>query len=427
MQKRRSAFSGVHAKIGLNGEMKICWIKAGGLVPLDFGGRIRSFQMVKALARRNEVTLITFYREQPNDEHPRLKDLFTKLVLYPMRLPASRSPRDFLLYLSSLTTGLPHSMVKYYTPGLRRVVQEALRDPFDVIVCDFIYPAGLLSWNGSSRIVLFTHNVEAETWERQSKVGRTWMERWSSHLEWRAMTKAEEKYTRLADHVVAVSERNKDFFAQYIPRERITVVPTGVDSDYFRPSPEAERPNQVVFTGSYDWMPNRDAAEWYFQEILPEIRKEIPDLVSWMVGKEPSARMRQFAESDPAYRVTGRVDDVRSYIAQCPVYVVPMRSGSGTRLKVFEAMAAGKAIVSTKTGAEGLPVQHEQNILLADSAYELARQVVRAMRDEPLRRRLGAAAREMIESGFSWKNVGEEFEGILQRTVRGKPEEVPAR
>ena len=382
--------------------------------------------MLKALARRNEVTLVTFYREQPGDEHPLLKELFHKLVLFPMRLPVSRSPRDFLLYASSFTTGLPHSMAKYYTPELRRTVREVLREPFDVVVCDFMVPAGLLDWNAGHKIVLFTHNVEAEVWERQAKIARNWMERVSSRLEWRAMSKAEYKYVRLADHVVAVSERNRDFFAQYIPRQRISVVSTGVDSDYFRPTPEAEQPNQVVFTGSYDWMPNSDAAEWYFQEILPRIRTAIPQVVTWIVGKEPSARMRQFAESDPAFRVTGRVDDVRPYIAQCPVYVVPMRSGSGTRLKVFEAMAAGKAIVSTPAGAEGLPVQHEQNILLADSASDLARQVVRAMGDEPLRRRLGAAAREMIESGFSWNKVAEEFEAILQRTLRGTAEEVPA-
>jgi glycosyltransferase involved in cell wall biosynthesis len=399
--------------------MKICWIKAGGLVPLDFGGRIRSFQMLKALAGRHDVTLLTFYREQADDPHPQLASVFRELVLVPQQLPASRSAGDFLLYAQTFTSGLPHSMAKYYTPALRRRVREVLQREFDVVVCDFIFPAGLLDWTGPAKTVLFTHNVEAETWERQAKVASGPLERLASRLEYRAMSAAERKYVRLADHVVAVSQRNKDFFSQYVPAERITVVSTGVDADYFRPAPAAELPNHVVFTGSYDWVPNRDAAEWYFDDILPHIREQIPEVATWMVGKNPSPSMRRRAETDPAFHVTGRVDDVRDYLRQCSAYIVPMRSGSGTRLKVFEAMAAGKAIVSTTTGAEGLPVVHEQNILIADSPSEFARQVVRVLRDEQLRRRLGAAARAMVEERFSWQRVADEFEDILLRATRG--------
>jgi glycosyltransferase involved in cell wall biosynthesis len=319
-------------------------------------------------------------------------------------------------------------MAKYYQPAVRQAVEDLMRsETFDVVVCDFMAPAGLLDWSGRVKTVLFTHNVEAEVWERQARVAGSWVERIASRLECRAMTKAEAKYVRLADHVVAVSGRNKEFFTKYAPAEKITVVSTGVDADYFRPSPESEIPNQVVFTGSYDWMPNQDAAEWYFQEIRPLVREQVPDLVSWMVGKAPTASMQKFAAEDPAFRISGRVDDVRPYIAQCPVYIVPMRSGSGTRLKIFEAMAAGKAIVSTPTGAEGLPVQHERDILLAETAPDFARQVTRALQDGALRQRLGAAARALVEERFSWKKVAEEFEAILQRVTHEAPQEQTAR
>jgi sugar transferase (PEP-CTERM/EpsH1 system associated) len=401
--------------------LKVCWIKGGGLVPPDFGGRIRSFHMVKALAERHDVTLVTFYREQADDAHPQLKGLFSDLVLAPMRLPESRSAADFLLYASTFPTGLPHTMAKYYTGELRRTVEGVLRRGFDVVVCDFIFPAGLLHWNSGTKTILFMHNVESEIWERQARVARGWVERTASRMECRALRKAEEKYVRLADRVVAVSERNKEVFAQYAPPSRIDVVSTGVDLDYFHPTPEAELPDRVAFTGSYDWAPNRDAAEWYFDEILPKIRERIPKIETWIVGKSPPASLRKRAEADPAFHVTGRVEDVREYLRPCPVYVVPMRSGSGTRLKVFEAMASGKAIVSTRTGAEGLPAVHEREILLADSPAEFARQVVRALQDEGLRRRLGAAARSMVEERFSWKKVAQEFEAILLRTVNGAP------
>ncbi len=403
--------------------MKICWIKAGGLVPLDFGGRIRSFHMVKALAERHDVTLFTFYPEQAVDLHPQLKSMFSGLVLTPQRLPPSRSALDYLLYASTFFTGLPHSMAKYYTKALRRKLDETLRRGFDVVVCDFMFPAGLLDWNSGTKIVLFTHNVESEIWERQARVARSWVERTGSRREYRTMREAEKKYARLADHVVTVSERNREFFAQYAPPGRVSVVSTGVDLDYFHPTPEAELPDRVVFTGSYNWPPNRDAAEWYCDEILPLIRAQVPGIESWIVGKSPPASLLRRAEAGPAFHVTGRVEDVREYLRPCPVYVVPMRGGSGTRLKVFEAMASGKAIVSTPMGAEGLPVVHERDILLADSPAEFARQVVRVLKDEGLRRRLGSAARSLVEESFSWKKAAGEFEAILLRTVRGAPEE----
>ncbi len=399
--------------------MKICWIKAGGLAPLDTGGKIRSFQMLKALAGRHEISVLTFYREQPDDPHPQLRGLFHKFVALPMRLPPSQSPRDMLLYLSTIPSGLPHSMAKWYQPEVRRAVKDLVRsDAFDVIVCDFVIPAAMLEWGGKPPVVLFTHNVEAEIWERQAKVARGFAERWVTSREHRTMARAESKYVKLADHVVAVSRRNAEVFERYTPPDRITVISTGVDADYYVPTPELEQPDQVVFTASYDWMPNRDAAEWYLSDILPLLRAQIPGLVTWFVGRAPSASMQRAAEGDPSVRVTGRVDDVRPYMARCPVYIVPMRSGSGTRLKIFEAMAAGKAVVSTPAGAEGLPVEHERDILLAETPAEFARETARVLRDAELQKRLGTAARRLVEDRFSWKKVAQEFEAVLERVVR---------
>jgi glycosyltransferase involved in cell wall biosynthesis len=387
-------------------------------VPSDFGGRIRSFHMLKELAKRHRVTFATFYRHQPDDPHHELKRLFEKLVLIPLPLPEGRSWKDYFLYAATFFSRLPHSMAKYYRPQVRRAIQRLLsEDTFDVVVCDFIYPAGVIDWSIPAKIVLFTHNIEAEVWERQSQVSRSLLWRLASRLEYRAMRVAEEKYVRLADHVVAVSQANKNFFAQYVPADRITVVSTGVDAEFFCPNPLAEQPNHVVFTGSYDWLPNADAMEWYFHEILPLARKEIPDLETWVIGKSPSATLRRFAESDPKFHVTGRVDDVRPYIDRASVYIVPMRSGSGTRLKVFEAMASGKAILSTPTGVEGLPVEHGHSAILAGTAEEFARQLVDLLRDAPLRNRLGRQARALVEERYSWTKAGEEFESILAGTV----------
>jgi glycosyltransferase involved in cell wall biosynthesis len=398
--------------------MRICWIKAGGLVPGDFGGRIRSYHMVKALAKRHPVTFATFYRRVQDDQHPSLNEIFEKLVLIPMDLPEGKSLGDFILYGKTILSGLPHSMQKYYSAEVRRGIGRLLSEnKFDAVICDFMTPAALLDWNMPARTILFTHNVEAEIWQRQATVARSVLWKTAAQLEYQAMSRAEAKYCRLADHVVAVSNLNRDFFAQYVPPDRLTAVSTGVDTDYFQPQWEQQQPGHVVFTGSYDWEPNSDAMHWYFDEILPLIRKDVPKVETWAVGKSPTAAMKRMAESDPRFHVTGRVEDVRPYMHKGSVYIVPMRSGSGTRLKVFEALSCGKAMVSTPTGAEGLPVKDAESVMLAATAEEFAAKTIRLLKNAPLRQAIGRAARELVIGRYSWDKVGEEFDDIVQRTV----------
>jgi len=171
----------------------------------------------------------------------------------------------------------------------------------------------------------------------------------------------------------------------------------------------------MVFTGSMDWMPNQHGVLFFTSKILPHIHAEIPEAQLWIVGRCPSQEVRALA--GPRIHVTGRVDDIRPYMRKAPVYVVPLLSGSGTRIKIFEAMAMGKAVVSTTLGAEGLPVTHGRNILIADHPHEFADSVVRLLRDRALTARLGDAARELVEKQFSWRAVGSQFDAILQDLV----------
>ena len=153
--------------------MKVCWIKAGGFVPSDYGGRIRSYQMVKELARRHSVTVVTFYPAMENDRHSTIASLFDELITVPLRLAKQRSAAEYLDYLRRLAAPHAYSMQKYYRPEVRRAVAELFtHESFDAIICDFIFPAGLLDWSGKTPILLFTHNVEAEVWERQYELSK---------------------------------------------------------------------------------------------------------------------------------------------------------------------------------------------------------------------------------------------------------------
>ena len=250
-------------------------------------------------------------------------------------------------------SGQPYSLSKYCRPEVEASLRELIRaDDFDVIVCDFLVPAPIIPWKSETPNVIFTHNVETAIWERHYRVARNPLWKAAFWREYRTTARAERYYLSLAEHVVAVSDADKKTFSSYLQPSRITVVPTGVDLDYFHPTKGEERSSRLVFTGSMDWMANEDAMFYFVKEILPLVRRELAEVELFVVGRKPSERLRGLAANESGVTVTGEVEDIRPYVHASPVFVVPLRIGGGTRLKIFEAMAMGKAIVSTAVGAE---------------------------------------------------------------------------
>jgi glycosyltransferase involved in cell wall biosynthesis len=166
-----------------------------------------------------------------------------------------------------------------------------------------------------------------------------------------------------------------------------------------------------------DWMPNEDAILYFAREILPLIRQEIPQIALTVAGRAPSRRLLALALADNRIRVTGRVEDIRPYVAEASLVIVPLRIGGGTRLKIFEAMAMGKAVVSTPIGAEGLPVTHGKDIMIADTPRSFARNVIDLLRRPEQRKSLGFLARRHVEEQYSWNVVTDVFEDSLRRIV----------
>lgn len=397
-------------------------MKAGGLVPPDTGGKIRSFHLLKQLARKHEITLFTFYAAHSHDVHGQLKQLFTRVISCPLSLPAPKSLLDYASYAHNLLSHFPYSVGKYYrrevTQRVRELVQTAT---FDVIVSDFLAAAPVIPWELPCPKILFTHNVETLIWKRHSDTSRNPLWKAVCWREYRTMARLERSYLRRADWVLAVSEHDRDFFAQYVTPTKISVVPTGVDVEYFRPAAGREQPDTLVYTGSMDWRPNEDAVFYFVKQMLPRIRLQVPRATFWIVGRLPSRRLQALAAENGAVRVTGAVEDIRPYVEQAGVYVVPLRVGSGTRLKIFEAMAMGKAVVSTTVGAEGLPVKHGENIILADEPQDFANSVVSVLRNPVLRSKLGEAARQLVEHMYSWSHVAVHLEDIFARIADMHP------
>ncbi len=403
--------------------MKILWVKAGGLVPTDLGGRIRSYHLLKELARSHSVTLFTFYAAQLDDAHAQLNGQFANVVRWPLQLPAPRSLGEAASYARYAFSGFPYSVAKYCRPQVARRFRELLQaESFDIIVCDFVFAGGVIPWREHScPKVLFTHNVEAVVWRRHFQVTRNPFWKAVCWREYHAMARLERRYLQLADHVLAVSEKDQNCFARLIDPARITVIPTGVDVDYFQPSWNEEKPSSLVFTGSMDWLANEDAIVYFAEGILPLIRSQVPDATLRVVGRRPSQKVKALEARFRGVHITGTVEDIRPHVRQASIFIVPLRVGSGTRLKIFEAMAMGKAVVATSVGAEGLPVTHKKNILLADKPEEFARTVVRLLRDRGTREKLGRAGRELVARNYSWEAAARHLDSVLEKVVKNAP------
>jgi sugar transferase (PEP-CTERM/EpsH1 system associated) len=394
--------------------LKILWVKAGGLYPPNIGGRIRSYHILKALARRHSVTLFTFYAATKDDQHNVLEREFDRIVLMPLAIPAGRTFREALSYARYLSSPLPYTVSKFCKPEVARRLQQLLGETQpDVIVCDFVIAAQSIPWNVPIPKIVFTHNVEAAIWRHHYKVAGNPFWKLLSWREYRAMERFEWDCLKRADHVLTVSDHDRDIFAKMIDPSRITVIPTGVDIEYFRPSTDRDQPATLVFSGAMDWMPNENGMVYFIKRILPRIRSRIPNASLCVVGRNPSRALLELAGSHQGIEITGTVEDIRPFVHHAAVYVVPLRIGGGTRLKIFEAMAMGKAVVSTTIGAEGLPVRPGQHILIADDPEDFADTTIGLLGAPARREELGRSARELVERTYSWDAVVQPFEKVL--------------
>jgi glycosyltransferase involved in cell wall biosynthesis len=288
----------------------------------------------------------------------------------------------------------------------------------DVCVADFLAATPNVLFGDGVPIVLFAHNVEHFIWQRMSRNERRPWRRALLEIEWRKMRHCEAEACRRADLTVAVSEIDRAQLQEIAPDARTAAVPTGVDTTYFTPVGGPASDHSLVFTGSLDWYPNEDAIIYFLDKMLPAIQAAVPDATLTVVGRNPTSRLRAASASAVGVRLTGTVKDVRPFVREAAVFVVPLRIGSGTRLKIFEALAMGKAVVSTTVGAEGLGLTPGMHFLQADAPDVFVRAVISLLRDPARRDALGRMARQLVESQYSWPEVTRDFEARCEELLR---------
>jgi sugar transferase (PEP-CTERM/EpsH1 system associated) len=397
--------------------LKILWIKTELLHPVDKGGKIRTYEMLKQLKREHHVTYLTLDDgTAPPEARQQASEYCHKLVTVPHRLREKFSAGFYLELFENLFSSLPYAVKKYESSAMREEIQRLVeQDKPDVVVCDFLTPSVNVPENLGCTAVLFQHNVEAMIWQRHYETQANPLKRLYLYWQWLKMRALEKAECLRYDHVIAVSREDCEMMRRDYGVESVSDVPTGVDTEFFRPQTnDTPEPASLVFTGSMDWLPNVDAIQWFCNEILPLVRANVPNVKLTVVGRKPGRELVELGERDPFITVTGRVDDVRPYIESAAAYIVPIRIGGGTRLKIYEALAMEKPMVSTTVGAEGLPLRDGEELLIADDPQSFANAIVRVLNDQTFARILGKRAAANVRERFGWSSVAARFTEICR-------------
>ena len=387
--------------------MKILFLSPTVPFPLTDGGRIRVFNLLKQIAARSDVTLLAL-ETQPTDADgvAELQQLGIQVHLVPN---APTLPR---LSLRTLVTAFlkrqPITVARYALPTYRQKFREFVAtEDYDLVHYEMFHTAQFQT-DTNLPGVLSQQNVDSAIWRRLCGETTNPFYKFAYWTQQLAFQRYERVISPKFDAVTCTSDIDAAVFQQHCAEDSIEIIPNGVDVTHYQPDFTSEAPAHLIYIGSMDWYPNEDAVAFFTDDILPGIRSEVPDMRFSIVGGNPSARVQKLAERDGVI-VTGRVPEIKPYFAEATVFVVPLRIGSGTRLKILEALAMGKAIVSTSVGAEGLDLKDGEEIFIADAPKLFAEAVTRLLTDPALRRRIGENGRARVEKDYDWRSIGEKL------------------
>jgi len=406
--------------------MRILWVKAGKLLPVDTGGKIRSYNILRQLARHHEVTLLSYYGGKKDSAYE--AQIQGEFPLAQTVCTAALDGNAFVQsvdYIRRVLHAAPFAVSKFTHPLVQQKLASWLgAEKFDVAVCDFLSASLNFPEAMDTPAVLFQHNLETALWRRLAGTESNPIRRVAYQIEAAKMARYERRALARFRHIIAVSEHDRQEMLALSPDCSISVVATGVDTQKYPVSPPATAdPPRIVFTGSMDWEPNIDAVTYFCRDIFPKVRREFPAALFQIVGRNPHPRVKQLASEH--VQVTGTVPSVAGYLRDATLVIVPLRIGGGTRLKIFEAMAMGKAVISTSIGAEGLDVQSGRDLVLADDANEFAEAILSLLRDAGLRRQFELAAAQLTAQ-YDWSTIAERFAEVLNEVLH-KASHNPAR
>jgi len=396
--------------------MNILFVSATVPYPAIDGGRIRVLNLASRLCKIHEVTFLTFIAS-PADEQG--AGHLRKMGMEVIGVKTSGVLRGLA---QAFIYGKPLTIARYYSTEMARSLEALLNTRrFNVVHFEMLHTGQCLSGLKAKRtdlpaMVLGEQNIDSDVWRRLVKAESNPLRKLVFYSQYRKFASYERRMCRRFDTCFCVSKQDQEKLSALCPGIPVKVVPNGVDLNYFKPG-EGEEAG-LVFTGSMDWQPNEDAVLYFCSQILPLVRAELPEIRFYVVGSNPSERVLKLRKMEGVV-VTGFVEDVRPYIAKAAVYVVPLRIGGGTRLKILQALAMRKAVVSTSIGCEGLGLQPDKHLLVADEPRQFAADAIRLIRDKALRDRLGENGGTLVQEEYSWnvivRKLDREYRELIAR------------
>lgn len=388
--------------------------------PLHDGGRIRIFETLRCLSRRHSVTLVTSVcRPEEVEQASVLKDFCESVVT---AVVSNRTGAVVTRLSRGVLSRRPLIQSFYYDTRLAGKIRDLTgRVTFDVIQVEFPFLTPYLSAiepRSRAKKILTMHNIESLRFERELQLahwGKRRLVLLGNHIFFREW---ERKALRQFDGIVTVSDLERAWVQDHIPGAAVEVVPNGVDTEYFHPDSLAfENSPYIIFTGAMDYPPNIDAARWFCNETLPAMRRSIPNIRLKIVGKNPHPQVFELGKRS-GVEVTGTVPDIRSYVAGARALVVPLRSGGGTRLKILEAMALGRPVISTTVGAEGLDVTPGTDILIADDPQQFVKSIQLLLSAPEASEKIGEAGRRLVVEKYDWRVCLGGLDRLYGRLIR---------
>lgn len=380
--------------------------------PLDAGPKTRAYYVLRYLAQRHHVTLLSFVR--PSDTPEALDHLRTFCDdVYTVQMRRSRL-RDVQYLAQSLAVNTPFLIARDAVPAMSARVQQLVRDgQFDAIHADQLWmaPYALLAKERASGphrplLVLDQHNAVFQIPRRLAQSEKNALKRHVLELEARKLAQYEAEALRRFDHVVWVTREDRD--ALHDSRATSTIIPICVDPS---PRPLTRRPHahRVTFLGGLHWPPNAEGVVWFARQVWPRVQAQAPHAILTVIGKDPPSELREQGEG---VEVTGYVGDPRPYLEETAAFIVPLHAGGGMRVKILDAWAWGLPVVATTIGAEGIRVRDEQNALVADTAENFAAAVLRTLNEPSLGATLTSGGRQAVATEYNWQLVYPAWDSI---------------
>lgn len=396
--------------VGLTGrdqQMNILVVSTQFPYPTRSGVTMRIYQLVRQLAARHDVTLLSYARAEDAEGVAALsKDLNVRVVQREHRSQLAKRSAQ----LRSMVSLRPFAARDMYSVQMQQAIDElCAREAYDFVQLSSSVLAGL-SIPPGPKLVIDEQNIEYEVFRRVCEVETSVPRRLFNHLEYVRFRRFEQRCWRRIDGCVVTSEREAPLVRTHAPATPIAVVPNGVDIDVFAPSDEPVEPNTVVFNGTLDYRPNLDAVGYLIDEVWPLVLDRCPDARLTIVGYATPDHIRSLQR--PGVVFTGQVPDVKPYLRRAAVVTVPVRMGGGTRLKVVEGLSLRKAIVSTSLGCEGIAVRDGEHLLIADDAQSFASSVTELFARPDRREALGRAGRGLAEREYSWALAGDRLDAL---------------